>query len=124
MAGQLLGIPAIGLDPISSLRRDQRRSNDFAGDTELRQLPVQRITGDAGFVAGSNLLDRTQLVNHFSDGFETIGNGSQRMNFSVGLCYGNSDGFGVDIQTKKSYFTHDQLLSYAALRRWFHDFAA
>jgi hypothetical protein len=46
------------------------------------------------------------------------------MNFSVGFGYGNCDGFSVDIQTKKSYFTHDQLLSYAALRRWFHDFAA
>jgi hypothetical protein len=77
-----------------------------------------RMIINASLVASFQLLHRTELVNHFSGGFEAVCNCSHGPNLAYRLCYGNRDRIGVDIQTQKAYFTHDQLLSYATLRRF------
>jgi hypothetical protein len=61
---------------------------------------------------------RDRACESFSGGFEAVCNCPHGPNLACRLCYGNRDRIGVDIQTQKAYFTHDQLLSYAALRRF------
>ena len=49
--GQLLRVPTVRLDLVARLPRNQRRRDDIALDTHLRQLPVQRVAGRPGLVA-------------------------------------------------------------------------
>jgi hypothetical protein len=54
-ARQLRGVAAIGLDPFAGLGRNQRWRDHLAGDTQLRQLPVQPVASGSGFIAGTEL---------------------------------------------------------------------
>jgi hypothetical protein len=78
----------------------------FAMHAQRRQLPVQDVPSGSGFVAGAQLLDRTELVHQLSNRLETVGNDPQAANFSTGFRKGDRDSLGMDIQTNKTHFTH------------------
>jgi hypothetical protein len=90
----------------SASMRTRRGRNDLAGNAECRQLPIQDVTGRTGFVAGLQLVRRTQLCHQFANRFQAVRDNAKRTNFSVRLGYRSCDGVRVDIQTKKAYFRH------------------
>jgi hypothetical protein len=69
---QLLGIPPVGLDPIARFGRHQRRRDHLAAHAQLCQLPIQNVPGRTRFVAGFQLLHRTQLCHRFANRFQAV----------------------------------------------------
>src|SRR6185437_14832151 len=94
---QLFRVPAIGLDSISGLHRNQGRSYDVAAYAKGSQLPIEHVSGGAGLVAGVQLLHRTELAHQSSNRLFAVGNRTQGADFSVRFGDCNSNGFGMDI---------------------------
>src|ERR1700722_8269182 len=53
--GEVDRIPAVGLDPITGLARDQRRSDDDASMSSRTQLPLDAIATRSGLVTEQQL---------------------------------------------------------------------
>jgi hypothetical protein len=86
-------------------------------DTERSPLVRPRNKLAAGW--------RGPVRNQFLHRLQAIGNSADGSDLTVEFANRNCNGVRVDIQTDKSYRRDcDQLLSYAALRRWIHLFAA
>ena len=118
-ARQLLRIAAVGLHPISGLGRNQAGRDHLTGNPQLRELPIQHVPGRPGLIAGPQLLHRSELANQFANRFQAVRDHSERTDLSARFGHRHGDRLGMDIQTYKAYLRHcDQLLSYAALRRW------
>ena len=119
-ACQLFRISTIRLDPVSWLGRHQTGCDHLAGNPHLRQLPIHHVPSGTSLIAYPQMLDWPQFVNQFANGFQLVGDHSQPVDLPVCFSNRHRDGLRVDIQTDKAYLGHsDQLLSYAALRRWF-----
>ena len=126
-ARQFLRIAAVGLHPVSGFGWNQTGSNHLTGNSQLRQLPIQHVPGRAGFIAGPQMLHWSEFMNQLADRFQSIRNHPDRPDLPARFGNRHSDRFGMDIETNKQYFSldmSDQFLSYAALRRWIHLFAA
>jgi hypothetical protein len=104
---QLFRIAAVRLHPIPGLARHQRRRNHFARHAQLRELPVQHVTGWPSLVATLQPPDWPQLADHLPYRFQPIGDDPQAANLA-----------------KRNLDMCGQLLSYAALRRRIYLFAA
>src|SRR5262249_43761501 len=116
-ARELLGIPAVGLDAVAGLDGYQGGRDDDAGDVELRELPVERITTGPGFVAHAEGVDRAELTDELPHGFRLVRDDSESVDFTARLGDGDSNRGGVNIETDESYILHtDRLLSHVALR--------
>jgi hypothetical protein len=58
------------------------------------------------------MLPSTQLLDQLADRLFAVGDCSQAANLAIRLGYGNSNRFGMEIQTQKSYlFLYDRFLS-------------
>jgi hypothetical protein len=100
-ACQLRRIPPVGLDAVSRLLRNQRRRH-IALDSQLRQLPVEYEARRASFLAGPQMLGRTQLPDQLADRFFAVGDRSQAANLAIWFGYCYSYRFGMDIHAQKS----------------------
>src|ERR1700733_12916085 len=58
--GEVDGIPAVGLDPITGLARDQRRSDDDASEPRRAQLPLNAVAARSGLVAEPQTVSATR----------------------------------------------------------------
>jgi hypothetical protein len=107
-ARQFLRIPPVRLYPVPSFRRHQARSDHLAGDSQLRKLPIQHVPGRPGFIAGSQILNRSQFVNQLTNRFRAVRNYAETAHLSVFFGHRDGDGIGMDIETYKSYFRHER----------------
>jgi hypothetical protein len=93
------------------------RSPDFVGirvgatDIALRaesgQLPIQPVTCRSCFIVDSQVLRIAELANQSSNALGPVGDDSHGSDFNAGLSDGDGNGIRVDIETDKSYFTHE-----------------
>jgi len=113
--GQPLGVSPIGLDPIPSLDRRQGRRDDRALYAQLAQLPVENIGRWTGLIAGTQLLNCTQLPYQLAKRFCPVGDYAKTPNLTIRFGYCHCDRIGMDIHAQKSYLVlHDP----APLRLW------
>ena len=112
-------IAAVRLYPVPCLGGNQTGGDYLTRNSQLRQLPIQHIPRRSRLITGPQLLYRAQFMDQFANRFQPVGNRAKRTNFAFQLRHRDGYCFGMDIQTYTLYFRHsDQLLSYAALRRW------
>jgi hypothetical protein len=63
-------------------------------------------------VAGLQLLEVPQFLDHFANRIGAVGNGSQASHLAIRLSNSNRNRFGMDIQAQKSNLQiHDRFLS-------------
>jgi len=119
-ARQFLRIPAVRLHPVAGLAGHQARRDHFAGDSQLRELPIQHIARGTSFIAGPEMLHRSQLVDQLANRFQTVGNHAQRAHLPfVSATATAIVSAWTSRPTKRTLDMSDQFLSYAALRRCF-----
>ena len=107
-ARQLLGVPAVGLHPLSGLGGNQGRRDHLTCHTQLRELPIQHISGWAGLVAALQPFGPTQFRDHLSHRLQTIGDDAEAADLAGRLGNRHRDRICVDIQSDKAYFTHER----------------
>src|SRR5215467_5068333 len=105
-AGQFQGVTPIGFHAFARFDGYEGWSNHFAVHTQRGQLPIQHISCGSGFVASSQLLDRTKLVNQLPNRLRAVGNNPEGANFTAGFCNRDGNRFRMDIQTNEPYFIH------------------
>ena len=74
-ACQLQGVPTICLHAISRLLRNQARRHNDAVDSQLGQLPVQCEPCRSRFIAGTQLVDWTKLLDELANRIFPVGDG-------------------------------------------------
>ena len=113
-AGQLVGIPPVGLDAVGSLFGNERRTDQVAVSAFAAQVTTQNKA------AGPGLIDEVQLEVGFGESFEEVINGLEcSANNAVAADLGGvlgSDGDGngifVDVQANVMHdFLHGCLVS-------------
>src|ERR1022692_2410297 len=105
-ASQSLRIAAVRLYPVPCLGGNQTGGDYLTLHSQLRQLPIEHIPSWPSFIAGPQMLNRTEFVNQFANRFQPVGNRANRTNLSFRFRHRDGDGFGMDIQTNTLYFRH------------------
>src|SRR5487761_2062638 len=114
---ELLCVPAIRLYSVSRLDRDERRRDDIALDSHLRELPVETVTARTGLVADVKLASALQLLERPTNCVGSIGDRSHRTHRAVLVCDRDRDRLRMHVQPYPSCsLLHDRLLSCVALR--------
>jgi len=98
---QCQAVPAIRLDPVAWLFRDQRGGNDLTILAQVLQLPIQDIPAWAGLAAerkaGPLLSQPPHQLHHLLRGVGDLAVVAHLPTLGIGD--GNGDGFFVDIQS-------------------------
>jgi len=116
--GELLGISAVGLDPIARLDRHEGGGDHVARGAQGDQLPVESVARWPRFVTEAQRRGGPQLPDQSADRVGGMGNHTQRADLPVPFGDGHGDRGGMDIEPDKSYGSHGPtLLSHAALPR-------
>ena len=108
-ARQLLGIAPVGLHPVSCLHRHQRRGHHFAVHSQLRELPVQHVTGRARLVAHLQALRLAELADQPSHRLGTVRNRPKTAHLTAYFRHRHRNRLRMDIQPDKSYVLHRRL---------------
>jgi hypothetical protein len=116
---QVASVAAVGLDAGTRLDRDQRRSDDVAGDLSFDQPPGQSEAGGSGFVATAQGFDRPESLQPLDQANDIVGDGGERFRRqSVAFGDGDGDRVAMDIETnelKCGTVVHGPVLPVSAL---------
>ena len=122
---QFLRIPPVRLDPVPGFGRHQAGRDHLTGHAQLRELPIQHVPGGASLVAGPQMLDWAELVNQFANRLQAVRDHAERADLSAFSATATAIvSAWTSRPTNSNLDMSDQFLSYAALRRWIHLFAA
>src|SRR6185312_14839387 len=92
MAARQLGcVSTISLDSLAGFDWDECRGDDLALDAQLDQLPVQRESRRAGFVANAEIL-APELLKQPSNGGRLVRDDAMISHLSIAAALSNSDG--------------------------------
>src|SRR6267154_204161 len=106
-ARQFHSIAPIGFHSVPRFHGYESRRDHFTAHPQSGQLPIQHIPCGSGLVADSQLLGRAELVHQLPNRLRTVRNDAEGANFPAGFSNGYCDGVRMDIETDKSYFTHE-----------------
>src|ERR687888_2271072 len=113
--GELQRFAPIRLDAIASAYR-QSGSDYLAVHAKPGQPPVDDVPGRSGLVADAQFLRLAQPSDEPAHRRLLIGDRSQRAHLTAGLCDGDGDALGMDIQPDEADISHDRPPSLVALR--------